>query len=133
MLFDQKFRKYTLRGTLIEDIVFDGNPNLFLFYNSLKLLNKCNSDEILKSTEQYLECKIFAKHSPRSEMNLGVTLRNFVLLIPRPQMFYCIFEKEFSKVVLLILAFFFEKFPQISKKLVKFFQLFQIEKITIIF
>ena len=42
-------------------------------------------------------------------------------------MFYCIFKKEFSKIFE-ICTFdatnFFEKFPKISKKFMKFFQIF---------
>ena len=66
-----------------------------------------------------------------SAINLGRPPKHFVVLTPPPLMFYCILRKKFrkfSKFVLLILAIFFERFPKISKKIVKFSQLFQSRK-----
>ena len=55
---------------------------------------------------------------------------------PPPPLFYCIFKKEFSKIFKISTfdaCIFFEKFPKISKKFVKFFQIFQNRKNSIIF
>ena len=71
-----------------------------------------------------------------SEMNLGGPQNFCTFDTPQPPLFYCILRKKFrklSKIVLLILATFFKKFPKISKKFVKFFQLFQNRKRNIFF
>ena len=57
--------------------------------------------------------------------------QKFVYLwYPLLPIFYCIFKKEFSKCILLILAIFFEKFP---RNLWNFLIFFKNRKITIIF
>ena len=49
-------------------------------------------------------------------------------------MFYCIFKKDFSKFVLLIVVTFYENFPNISKQFLKIFYFLLKSKIkTIIF
>ena len=60
-------------------------------------------------------------------MNGGGKFLYFWYLLP--PLFYCIFKKEFSKFILLILAIFFVKFPKTSKILRNFSNFFKIEKI----